>query len=102
MEDVYILSIIFGFSALVCMGVYKLIMAKMAHDNGIDNESFDRLAKAFMQHKKEMVQRVGHLEDAIAGLEATKAKAKDHRQIEAPKHEGILKNDLKQKGRVQS
>lgn len=102
MEDVYIVAIIFGFSAFVCLGVYKVIMAKIKQGNGINDENFDRLAKAFMQHKKEITERVQHLENIIAGRKTDGVKEKELHQIEAPGKEGGLTNDLKQKNKVKS
>lgn len=65
---------------------------------GIDEESFNRLAQAFMQHKKEMQERVQNLEAIVAEED----EESDYSQIEAPKNEGSLTNDLQEKNKVRS
>ncbi|WP_372635022.1 hypothetical protein [Fodinibius sp.] len=98
MEDIIIVSIVFGFSAFVCTGIYKLIMAKMNRTHGIDSETFERLAEAFIRHKKEMNRRVRNIETIIANMEEV-----SNPGIEKPGNHsgGTLKNDLKNKKRVQ-
>lgn len=94
MEDIIIVSIVFGFSAFVCTGIYKLIMAKMNRTYGIDSETFERFAEAFIQHKKEMNRRVRNIETIIANEEHLSTP-----EIEEPRShsDGMLKNDLKNK-----
>ena len=99
MEDVYILSIIFGFAAFVCTGVYKLISKKLHQNGEIDSETFERLARAFMQHKKEMEKRVQNLEAIIADDDGREAR---YLQIEEPKEESKLTNDLRKKDKTRS
>ena len=65
MEDVLIVFIVFSFITLFCTGIYKLIRAKMDR-TGINEETFDRLAKAFIEHKKNTNRRIEHLEAIIA------------------------------------
>ena len=60
-EDVLIVFIVFSFITLFCAGIYKLIRAKMDR-TGINEETFDRLAKAFIEHKKSTNRRIEHLE----------------------------------------
>ncbi len=66
--------------------------------NGVDEDTFDRLARAFMQHKREMQERVQNLEAIIADEDNDT----DLSQIEAPENEGNLTNDLRQKDKVRS
>lgn len=66
---------------------------------GLDEESFNRLAQAFMQHKKEMQERVQNLEAIIADEEE---KEDNYTQIEASNNDGSLTNDLYEKDRVSS
>lgn len=66
-------------------------------NNSIDEESFNRLARAFMQHKKEMEKRIRNLEAAEADTVED-----DFQDIEVPEGEGTLTNDLQQKNRIQS
>lgn len=100
MEDIVIVSIVFGFSAFVCTGIYKLIMAKMNGTNGIDGETFERLAEAFIRHKKDMNRRVQNIEAIIANDDDVSMpeikESKSHSY-----NKGTLKNDLKNKKRVQ-
>lgn len=65
MEDVLIVFIVFGFITLFCSGIYKLIRAKM-DSTDINEETFDRLAKAFIEHKKDSTRRIQHLEAIIS------------------------------------
>jgi len=79
-------------------GLISSWMKKHYRETGIDEENFNQLAKAFIQHKKEMLKRVQNLEAIIAN-----EKDKDDiSQIEAPKKERTLKNDLQEKNKVQS
>ena len=64
MEDVLIVFIVFGFITLFCSGIYKLIRAKM-DSTDINEETFDRLAKAFVEHRKESNRRIQQLESII-------------------------------------
>lgn len=61
------------------------------------DEEFHRLAKAFMQHKKDMEQRVKNLEAIVADEEPS---APSYPQIEEPKEESTLSNDLENKRRA--
>lgn len=65
----------------------------------VDEENFDRLAKAFMQHKKEMKERVQNLEAIIAEEDEIES---NYSQIEASDSGGSLTNDLQEKDRVRS
>lgn len=65
----------------------------------VDEENFDRLAKAFMQHKKEMKERVQNLEAIIAEEDEIES---NYSQIEASDSDGSLTNDLQEKDRVRS
>jgi uncharacterized protein YneF (UPF0154 family) len=100
MEDVYILSIVFGFAAFVCTGVYKLISKKLNQNDEINPETFERLARAFMQHQKEMEKRVQNLEAIIA--DDDDGMGNRYPQIEEPKEESKLTNDLRKKDKVRS
>lgn len=106
MEDALILSIIFGFTTLMFVIGYKMLKLKYSHENGSNDEAFNRLAKAFMQHKKDMERRVENLEAIVVEEdETTKGKkSKSTAQIEAPElNEGSLSNDLnKNKNRIRS
>lgn len=66
MEDVLIVAIVFGCIGFVCSGIYKLIRLKIERNSGIEEETFDRLAKAFIQYKKDTERRLQNLETIIA------------------------------------
>lgn len=68
-------------------------------NEGPDEESFNRLAQAFVQHKKEMQERVQNLEAIIAEEDEAK---NNYSHIEASGSDGSLTNDLKEKDRVGS
>lgn len=74
----------------------ELIKAWLNRDrSGIDEEDFSRLAKAFIQHKKNMEQRVQNLEAGIAGSDEQSS----HPEIEKPGDKGMLSNDLNNKNK---
>lgn len=84
--------------AIACAtSVIKTWIERKNNDN-IDEESFNHLAKAFMQHKKEMNQRVQNLETIIADNEEQDSSS----QIEEPRTEGTITNDLQNKDSVRS
>ena len=100
MEDAIILGIIFGFSTLICVMGYRLAKLKLSQDKGIEEEAFDRLARAFVQHKKEMTERVKKLETSMT---EEKQKIKNTPpQIEEPRKNSNLTNDLESKNKVRS
>lgn len=79
-------------------GLIKSWMNSRYKENNIEEESFNQLAKAFIQHKKEMLKRIQNLE-AIIAEEQNK---NDFEQIEAPDEGRTLTNDLQEKDRVRS
>lgn len=102
MEDVLIVAIVFGFGAFVCTGIYRLIMAKInrthGRDRDIDSKTFEQLAEAFIQHKKEMNRRVQNIEAIIADDEHLPTPEIEIGTEESESYnEGRLKNDLKNK-----
>lgn len=98
MDEVFAILIVFSFAAFVCSGIYKLIKTKMERDNGIEAETFNRLAEAFVEHRKEMKKRVENIEAIIADQDGKH----DYPEIEAPDEESSLSNDLQQKNKVRS
>lgn len=94
-----IIAITMGCGVLI-VGITKiteLIKTWVGNNSEVDEESFNRLAKAFMQHKKRMEERMQNIEAVIA--EDT-----DHSfaEIEAPKNEESLTNDLNKKDKARS
>jgi hypothetical protein len=96
--EIFVVTIV----AIVCAtGLIKAWINRNNHSQEeVDEESFNRLAKAFMQHKKEMQERVQNLEAIVA--EEDEEHKKSYQQIEASHNEGNLTNDLQQKDKVRS
>lgn len=94
--EIMIVSIV----AIACAtGIIISWINRSKDRSGVEEEAFDRLARAFMQHKKEMKQRVENLEEIVVEENGNQKKKEDFRQIEAPKNEGSLTNDLKQRSK---
>jgi len=101
MEDVIIVSVVFGFVAFVLGGVFRLIRIKLQQDNGIDQELFNRMAKAFMEHKKDMERRVRNLEAIVADESDLEEEAGNtYPELEEPKQDSTLSNQLERKRRT--
>lgn len=87
-----------GLLGFIIARITGLIKAWIERNKGgYDEETFNRLAKAFMQHKKDMEQRMQNLEAIIADEEETTDST--YPQIEEPKGETILNNDLEEKNK---
>ena len=52
---------------------------------GVPDEEFDRLARAFMEHKKDTQRRLKNLEAIIADEDEVSGGSQSNKQIEAPK-----------------
>lgn len=79
-----------GFLGFVIAKVTGLIKAWInRNNNSIPEEQFNRLAKAFMQHKKESEQRIKNLEAALGTQKSgsNRISDKSSKQIEAPHQE---------------
>ena len=95
--EVFIVTVV----AIICAtGLIKAWINKEKSKSEVDKESFNRLAKAFMQHKKEMKERVENLE-AIVTEEKQSSRKSNYSQIEAPRNDSLT-NDLQEKNRVRS
>ncbi|MDZ7716618.1 MAG: hypothetical protein U5J95_10435 [Balneolaceae bacterium] len=93
MEEIVAIVTVFSFSAFVCFGIYKLIKMKIQKSNaGYDDDTFERLAKAFMKYKKESEKRIQNLEAIVSDDSSSGTK-----QIEEPK-ETIEIEDSQQEG----
>ncbi|MCW9706906.1 hypothetical protein [Fodinibius salsisoli] len=80
--------------------VVKASIEKNKHENkiAITEEDFDRMARAFIEHKKEMSQRLKNIEASLDGNPQNSVR------IESPEERNSspqLNNDLNQKQRVQ-
>ena len=96
MEDLLIVTVVFGFVAFIVSGVFKLIRYKIDKESGTDEELLMRLAKAFKEHKNEMERRVRNLEAIAAGDEPES----EYPELEEPHEEGTLSNQLERKRRT--
>jgi hypothetical protein len=74
-----------GLAGYIFMNIFKLIRSWVGGTSDVDEESFNRLAKAFMEHKKESERRLQNLE-AIASDNDNESTSSS-KQIEAPKQE---------------
>lgn len=82
--------------AIGCItGLISSWMNKRYKDTNIDEENFNRLAKAFVEYKKEMTQRVEHLEAIIAEEDS----GNDFEQLEAREEDRTLRNDLQERNK---
>jgi len=85
--------------AIACAtGLIKSWINRKKSDSEVDAESFNRLARAFMEHKKEMQKRIENLEAIIADDKQDD----DFLEIEDRDTESTLSNDLNKKDKVRS
>ncbi len=85
--------------AIICTTSLIKTWINRNQNGGFDEESFNRFARSFIQHKKDMEQRVQNLEARIADEDTIKENFQD---IEVPENESTLTNDLQHKNKVQS
>jgi hypothetical protein len=77
-----------GLTGYIFMNIFKLIRSWIGGSNGgVPEEEFNRLARAFMEHKKDSQRRIQNLEAIISEEDPTKGvkQEKTPNQIEAPK-----------------
>lgn len=77
---VAIVAIVFGtaFTGFVLYMLFSTIKAWINRKNsGLDEESFDRMAQAFIQHKKDSERRLENLEAIIIDDEEFESKQKE-------------------------
>lgn len=87
--------------ALLLWKLFDMVRSSInKNKEAIPAEQFNRLARAFVEHKKEMTKRVQHLEAIIADSDHNTDKSLE--SIEAPDSEGSLTNELRQGKRMQS
>jgi hypothetical protein len=96
-----IMAMVLGASVLITAIVKgtDLIKSWMNRGSGYNDESFERLARAFVQHKKEMTERIQNIEAIVADTEDSGSIS----QIEAPTEDpqkSVLNNDLDHKKRL--
>lgn len=71
-----------GLAAFIFSNIFKLIRTWLGSSNSYDEDTFERLARAFMQHKKETERRLQNLEAIVTDEEHPISSDK---QIEEPK-----------------
>lgn len=102
MEDALIVAIVFSFLAFMSSGIYKLIKAKIDQGSGIPDEAFDRLAKAFIQYKKDTERRLQNLEAIVTDEDgSSSASSNKQKQLDKP-HKTIEIEDDSGKEKEQS
>ena len=71
-----------GLAGFIFYNIFKLIRTWIGGSEGYDEETFERLARAFMQHKKETERRLQNIEAIVTDEEPQSSSAK---QIKEPK-----------------
>ncbi|NGP87314.1 hypothetical protein [Fodinibius halophilus] len=104
--DTLVALILIGFGTflggLIMWKLFDMVRSSINKNKktSIDAEDFDRLARAFVQHKKKMEQRMNNIERAIA---EKKDSSESYIELEAPPEpENELSNDLNEKEKIRS
>ena len=96
--EIFVITLV---SIICATGLIKAwINRQKEQQSAVDEESFNRLARAFMQHKKEMTERIQNIEAVLS--DSNEKSVDNFQQIEAPNNDKSLTNDLQQKDRVRS
>ena len=96
--EIFVITLV---SIICATGLIKAwINRQKEQQAAVDEESFNRLARAFMQHKKEMTERIQNIEAVLA--DSNEKPVDEFQQIEASKNDKSLTNDLQQKDKVRS
>ncbi|MDZ7659897.1 hypothetical protein [Fodinibius sp.] len=76
-----------GLAGYIFMNIFKLIRSWIGGSSEVPEEEFNRLARAFMEHKKETQRRIQNLEAIITedGSDESFEHEESPTQIEAPK-----------------
>ena len=72
-----------GLAGFIFYNIFKLIRTWMSGSSSYDDETFERLARAFMQHKKETEKRLQNLEAIVTDDEQSSSTST--KQIEEPR-----------------
>lgn len=99
-----IIAMVMG-SVVLIVGITqisKLIRSWLNRNNNaqFSDEEFSRLAKAFMQHKKDMERRVQNIEALITEEAEEQEPPISYPELEESGNESTLQNDLDKKRRV--
>jgi hypothetical protein len=73
-----------GLAGFIFYNIFNLIRTWIGGSNSYDDETFERLARAFMQHKKETERRLQNLETIVTDEDSSSSSA-SNKQIEEPK-----------------
>lgn len=88
-----------GLAAYIFGNIFKLIKTWLNRGSGYDEETFERLARAFMQHKKDTERRIQNLEAIVADESDSKSTKKQIEQarktIEIEDEEGEKESNSK-------
>lgn len=96
--EIFVITLV---SIICATGLIKAWINRQKEQNAnVDEESFNRLARAFMQHKKEMTERIQNIEAILA--DSDEKSVEDFQRIEASNNDNSLTNDLQQKDRIRS
>ncbi len=79
-----------GLAGFIFYNIFKLIRTWIGGSEGYDEETFERLARAFMQHKKETERRLQNLEAIVTDEDNQSSTTK---QIEEPKNTIEIEDD---------
>ena len=80
-----------GLAGFIFYNIFKLIRTWMSGSNSYDDETFERLARAFMQHKKETERRLQNLEAIVTDDEHSSSSST--KQIEEPRRTIEIEED---------
>ncbi|MGK7369889.1 MAG: hypothetical protein ACNS64_06710 [Candidatus Halalkalibacterium sp. M3_1C_030] len=72
-----------GLAGFIFYNIFKLIRTWMSGSSSYDDETFERLARAFMQHKKDTEKRLQNLEAIVT--EDDQSTSSSTKQIEEPR-----------------
>lgn len=79
-----------GLAGFIFYNIFKLIRTWIGGSEGYDEETFERLARAFMQHKNETERRLQNLEAIVTDEDHQSSTTK---QIEEPKNTIEIEDD---------
>lgn len=86
-----------GLLGFIIARITGLIQTWINRDKGgYDEETFNRLAKAFMQHKKDTERRLQNLEAIISDENASTSQKSERKQISEPEQTIEIEDDERQ------
>ena len=83
-----------GLAGFIFYNIFKIIRTWIGGSSSYDDETFERLARAFMQHKKETERRLQNLEAIVTDDdEPSKSRSSSPKQIEEPRRTIEIEED---------